>query len=237
MIRVWLPKMHIIKQIFSDNLEDWVHQRFIRYSRGEFGGPLLGVKITSNALKVNASADYATVLGNAIAKGADHVELKGTIIAKREIEPLVREVLNITKSAARKGLYTLEVLGSLSGSELCELYEKIPDANFLLDITSDKQKLKCKKKLPKPGGKVKDNFCSAKIDSKMLDMVKDEILFDVGSFKEVSVSHKYVISEIVAPEGITDPAQIRVLAKRKGKVLRKVVADGSEATSEHDFSV
>lgn len=229
--------MHFIKQIFLDQVEEWVHQRFIRYGKGEFGGPVIDVKVAGDSVKVRGSVDYVTSLGNIIAEGSEIIELEGIITAKREIESVINETLDVKKSSIKKGLHTVEVSGSLESNALCELYEKLPDAYILLDMSAGKQKLKSKKKVPKPGSKIDDGFCSATINIKMLGTLKEELLFDVDDFKEVSVSHRYVITEIVPPEGVKDPAQVRVLAKRGGKILRKVVVDGSEKTSDHELLV
>ena len=39
------------------------------------------------------------------------------------------------------------------------------------------------------------------------------------------------------PKGIDDPEEIRRLAKRKGKIIRKVNADGKEIVKEADLLV
>ena len=44
-----------------------------------------------------------------------------------------------------------------------------------------------------------------------------------------------MITDIIRPEGETDFARIRELAKRKGKIIRKAVIDDQNMNSELDF--
>ncbi|MFH1788765.1 MAG: hypothetical protein ABH834_05255, partial [Candidatus Altiarchaeota archaeon] len=109
---------------------------------------------------------------------------------------------------------------------------------LLFDADSGKGKVRSKKKPPKPGSRVDDNFATADFDSRVAGFLRDEFLFDVsGEFKDVSVSHRYVIEGIVPPDGVSDPARIRVEAKRKGRVDRTVTVDGRETKTSADLLV
>jgi hypothetical protein len=95
--------------------------------------------------------------------------------------------------------------------------------------------LKCKDSLPKPGGALKDNFCSASFDN--LDIVK-EFAFDVDDFKTLSIKHIFKIEDIiVSKEFESDFEKARLNAKRKGKIIRILNVDGKEIKKEHDLLV
>jgi len=231
--------MHYVKGFFTGDVAEWVHDRFVRYGRGSFPGPKLKA-VLKKGVKVTATIEYANVLGELIAKNAeDSVNVSGVVFAKREIESTLKDFLEVRKSKSSKGLCTVEVSGELSGEELAGLYAMIPDAIILVDVKAGKQKLKFKKKkLPKPGGKQVEGFCSATLDAKALDGVKDELLFDVeGDFSEAEVSHEMVIEELVKPEGVTDAATLRKEAKRKGKIKRTLVADGKTTGTQAELLV
>ncbi len=222
--------MHFLKQIFSDRVEEWVHQRFVRYSKGTFDGPALNAKISGKTLKVNASADYCNALGGTIAKNSNETfSVSGKIISKEDLSP-------IGKCRKKKGFFILEISKEMSSAELLDVYKKFPDSFALLNLSKGVWKLKCKKNLPKPGSSVDDQFCNAILDLVALDDFMNEILFDMNKkdFKEVSVQHIYEISGIVIPEECKkDPAKARLLAKRKGKIKRILTVDGKKTETEH----
>jgi hypothetical protein len=135
-----------------------------------------------------------------------------------------------------KGLFSAEAGGSVSGEELVGMLSMMPDATVLFDAEGGASKLKCKKKLTKPGGSPDDAFCAASFTENALDDVKKEILFDLsGDFKEASVSHEITVEELVKPAGVTDPARLRTESKRKGKIKRTLTADGKTTKTETTF--
>lgn len=71
-----------------------------------------------------------------------------------------------------------------------------------------------------------------------LKRLREDVFFDVdGDFTEALVEHRYSILEIVVPVGLKDPARIRVDAKRKGFIERKLTVDGRERVSKKEFVV
>jgi hypothetical protein len=57
----------------------------------------------------------------------------------------------------------------------------------------------------------------------------------VSDFKKAEIDHKFIINEIIQPEGETDYARIRELAKRKGEIIREALIDGKEIRKKMDF--
>lgn len=223
-------KMHYVKQLFEDDIDDWVHERFVRYGRGMFDGAYLSVKSTGKGLKLSGSWDYAGGLVDILSNSSGSVKLKGAVFAKRDLSDVLSDFFELSKEKKKKSLYSAVVSGEVDCDALKGLVSMVPDAYLLLTGWCGKNKIKAKNKLPKPGGKVKVNFCSASFDSSLTSFVFDEYLFDVeGEFEEATISHKYVVDEIVPPEGVTDPARIRIEAKRKGTIIRKLIVDGKES--------
>lgn len=218
--------MNFIKEIFrGDPGQDYIHQKFIRYGRGEFAGPLIHLK-KSNKIKVNGSGEYVTILGELILKnsGGD-VKVSGSIFSREEIKSEV-----IFNSKKKKGFFSSELKGVYAVDELLPLYEGFIGGYFLLDLESAGFKLKTKKKPPKPGSKMDGKFFTATLDNSLLNAVMDEICFDSGNkdFREIEISHTYRITELVVPEEYrNDAIKARLLAKRKGSVKRGVSVDGS----------
>ena len=95
--------------------------------------------------------------------------------------------------------------------------------------------------MPKPGQKaekIDDKFCMLDLDEKYWKKAKEIFFWDLPeNVKKANIEHELVISEIIIPKGFNDPVKIRELAKRKGKIIRKIIIDGKEKISEKDFVV
>jgi hypothetical protein len=221
--------MHYVKQIFGGVPEDWVHERFVRYGRGEFEGPIVSVAKSGKGVKVSASWEYASALVEVLASAGGTLEVKGSVFARRDISGALKDFLAVSKEKKKKGLYSADVVGELDADAFKGLLGMIPDAILLLDASAGRSKVKCKKKPPKPGSGLDESFCTGDYEGELLGKVRNEILFDVsGDFTEARASHKYLIKELVAPAGVSDPAKIRVEAKRKGTIERNTTVDGKE---------
>ena len=55
--------------------------------------------------------------------------------------------------------------------------------------------------------------------------------------KKCKISHVFEINEIIMPEGEKDFAKVREVAKRKGKIIRRIEVDGRECAEEKEFEV
>lgn len=219
--------MHYIKQVMSGKVEDWVHDRFVRYGRGEFAGPVLTVSKKAGGVKVSCSWDYVTAFAGILAETGGEVRFNGSVFAKRDISDVITDFFTVSKEKKKRGVYSADITGELDADAFKGLLVMIPDATFLVDASSGKNKVKSKKKLPKPGGKQDEKFASANFEEGLINALRDEFLFDVkGEFTEASVFHRYIIEGIIPPEGVTDSARIRLEAKRKGKLERTVIVDG-----------
>ncbi|MFH0861207.1 MAG: hypothetical protein V1921_08390 [Candidatus Altiarchaeota archaeon] len=229
--------MNLIKSILEGRSDEWIHQRFTKYGKGEFKGPSVDVKVSKD-VKLSATVDYVTLLEWVAAKNcSDDLNVNGTIIAKEDLKGKI-DAFEVGRTSNKKGVYTAEVSGTIKAEALREAYDRIPGAYFLLNLTSKGCKIKTKTKLPKPGSGPDTGFCTATFDIGALADIKGEIFFDhAGDFREASASHIYIIKELAAPAGVKDPARIRLEAKRKGRIVRTVKADGVTKVTENEFSV
>jgi len=233
--------MDLVGQLFSGNPGGWVHGKFIRYGRGAFDGPEIAVKV-GKAVKVSGSEEYCNAIGFVIvASCPGSFEVSGSVVGKDDFRGLLRDAGIAFKDKSKKGLYSVEVSGEFSSDALNGVYSSAGGVSVLLSLKSAGGRdysLKCKKKLPKPGGKKDSDFFSASLGLDAMKLLVGTVFFDAGgNFTEAIASHKYVITEIVPPAGVADPARIRVDAKRKGVIERKLVVDGKEKVSRKDFLV
>jgi hypothetical protein len=160
------------------------------------------------------------------------------IIFLREKQKQEIESLFDMKAEKKRGSWIIGVDREFTLEEM----EKIRENAFfiLTDIDANGLVLKTKKKPPKTTkgvDKVDDKFFSMQLDIKYWPQVKEEFLFDATDGKKFEMSHTYLITEIILPKNEKDFEKIRILAKRKGKIIRKLNADGKEIKSEKEFTV
>ncbi len=212
-----------IKKIFEGR-EDGVHYQFVRFGKGKFENrAVLNLWRTGKAkLKgsfewVNDFVDFVSELGD--------IKFSGIILS--------REQLDLENKKKKKAIFQYDVT-DISPEKIQEIKDKT--YAMLLDCEGESVVLKIKKKLPKPGkskDKVDNKFCQLELDLKYWPQVKEA--FMLPECKKCKISHIFVIEELILPEGEEDFTKIREVAKRKGKVIRKIEVDGRESKEEREF--
>jgi len=229
--------MDYLKDLLTGNADqEHVHQKFVKYSKGAFIRPTITIKKAGNGVKVAGSHEYVdAVIGIILRNAQGKIKAAGNIFSKSEIKTDLA-----SKSKKRMGVYSIEIKGDVDAATLLNLYDQNKDATFYLDLETGKAKLKTKKKPPRPGSGIDDEFFTANLDSSMADAVLKDICFDCANkdYKEMKITHAYQINEIVIPkEYKKDAAKARLNAKRKGTVKRKMEIDGALTETEKELLV
>jgi hypothetical protein len=229
--------MDYIKDLVAGNAnQEHVHQKFVKYSKGTFAGPVITVKKAGNNLKINGSYEYADTLAGLILRGVSgKIIVAGNILSKNEIKTALA-----VKSKKKLGVYNTEIKGETDAKTLLDLYNANKEATFYVDLQAEKAKLKTKKKPPRAGSEKDEEFFSAVLDASMADAVANDVCFDCAKkdYKELKISHEYTISELAIPEEYkNDPAKARLNAKRKGTLRRKIEIDASMSETEKPLLV
>jgi len=225
--------MNFLKQIFESGADDSMHHKFIRFGKGEYERFLFSIKKGKKNFKVKSSSGFANDFIKIISENTrEKMDIKGEIIAPRDFEKEIEGVVKVAKFSRRGKLYTAELNTEMVPEQLRQIYELFEKNYLLLNINSESFKLKTKSSLPKPGGKVKDDFCSATLPSELLD----EFAWDVNGFETLEIKHILNITDIVvSAEFKNDPARARLEARRKGKITRVLKIDNKEEKRETDF--
>ncbi len=225
--------MNFIRNIYEKNVDENVHQKFVRYSIGDFEKEEFMIKKGSSFVQIKAGFEYLDVMFDMIAQCINEdASLNGVIITKNKIINELNEFGIEPKKVTGKK-YTIEE--TMSKEKFREFVEKFNSCSLLLKVKSGKYSISVKKSIPKPG-KILEKFVTAKFDLKDLDLIKKEFLFDtkVDNFKDISIKHTYVIEELAVPEKCS-PEEARLNAKRKGKIIRKIDIDGKEQENEMEL--
>jgi len=224
--------MNFIRKIYEKNVDEKVHQKFIRYSTGEFEKEEFMIKKGSSFVQIKAGFEYLDVMFDLIAQCvSEDVSLNGVIITKNNIINELNEFGIEPKKVTGKK-YTIEEI--MTSDKFKEFVEKFNSYSLLIKLKSGKYSISVKKSIPKPG-KILEKFVTAKFGLKDLDLIKKEFLFDikVDNFKNISIKHTYLIDEIIIPDEFkNNPEEARLNAKRKGRIIRKIDIDGKTEEKE-----
>ncbi len=212
-----------IKKIWQGKGED-THNYFVRFGKGKFENrAALNLQKTS-AIKLGGSFEWADDFVNLVSELTD-AKFSGLILSK--------EPLGLENEKKKSGI--LEYSVDINSEKIKELRGRV--YCMLLDASGEGISLKMKKKLPKPGKsgslKIDDKFCQLEADLKYWPQVKE--VFMLPECRKAKISHTYIIDEIVLPKGEKDFAKLRELAKRKGKIIRKLIIDGKESQEERNL--
>jgi hypothetical protein len=230
-----------IKKIFENKIDDSVHKQFVRFGKGVYPGRAV-IKITKQPekIKIGTSFELVNDLVEFISSLGQNAKISGTVLSKNDISGLMRQN-NIKGNSETKssGLYYENNIDEqdISPGALKEL--ALNSYACLIDIESQGITFKCKQKLPKPGKagdlKIDDKFCQSEFSIMFWPKIKSEFAFDLPEFKKALAVHTYTISDIIMPKGEKDFEKIRLMAKRKGKITRKITLDKQEILKEKDF--
>ena len=226
-----------IKKIFQNNIDESVNKQFVRFGKGKFEKRALINVIKGSRIKVSTSFEFANDLVYFIGTLAQQFRIRGTIFNKQEVPNL--------KGKKKNRLFVYDIEKEASGEELKNL--AINTYYILLDCTSQDNSinLKIKKKLPKPEKSSKktvdDKFCSLILDIRWWPKVHDEFLFDLPfEIKKTYIEHIYIINDVIISKEMEkekDFEKIRLKAKRKGKIIRKIIVDKKELVKEKEFII
>ena len=222
--------MHYIKDIFNKVDSEHAHDKFVRYSKGSFVGPLLKIKFMSSQIKVYASFHFMDELLELTAQvlGDKKVNVKGSLIWNSDLSAELGKLgIMYSKVTKARGIFKYALDNEVKMKEFVQSFNKY---NLLLSIKDDEVSLVTKPNFPKPNKEFTMDFCKGTFPTSMADILKKEFLFDVkeDKIKEVIITHKIDVDDIEFPKGIDNFEEVRRLAKRIGNVERKVIVNGGE---------
>lgn len=221
--------MNFLRSIFEGKQHPLMHDKFTRYGKGDYERLLFEIK-KGKDLKIKSSFDFANDFVGIIAdRIKEDAEVSGKIIAARDFKNELG--LELADYSKRGKLFTAEINLRLNPQQLKIVYDKMKEDFLLLKIESDKFRLKTANSLPKPGGTIKPDFCSATLPLGCLD----EFAWDVkNDFKLLIIKHILHITDVEFSKELmkTEPAKARLEARRIGKIERQLEIDGKAEKKE-----
>lgn len=226
-----------IKKMWQNEVDETVHTPFIRFSRGRFENRFV-INISKNGkCKLSSSFELVNTLVTFISSLASLVRVTGIILTRENPDELFKQTGIDATFRKKSKVFEANIDAELTREQIEKIAEK---AYFMLvDCSAEGIELKTKKKLPRPpksgAEKSNDKFCVLEADIKYWPQMREEFAFDLQDFKKAHISHIIEINDITLPKGEKDFEKIRLNAKRKGRIIRQITADGKEKISEKDF--
>lgn len=227
-----------IRKIFEEKIDESVHLQFQKFSKGNFKNrAVVKVKNSKGKYNLGTTPEYANELVRAVAEilGTGKTKVTGVVISTSDLS----EKFDFKDKKQFQGVKKYIIDKEMSGTEIIALCDGFPESFISLSFKVKETELKIKAKAPKSGKPSSKNEDSPKADFCKLKSEKKEIIealvFEKLDFKEATIIHEFVIEDIEIPQGVSNPSELRKLAKRKGKIIRKAVIDGKEMISEKNF--
>jgi len=234
--------MSFIRKVFEKKIDDSVHLQFQKFSRGEFKNKaLVSAKNSKGKYSIGTSHEYANDFIRLMAEklGNSKAMVTGGVISTLDLNGII----DFSGKKQFMGVKQYVINREMSGREILDICNKVPSAFIALSFKAGGSELKIKAKAPKSAKpstksaenqKLKADFCKLTTTDKNL---AKEILFDINleGFKKAEISHDFIIADLILPQGEKDFAKMRELARRKGKIVRKLDVDGMKSQKEAEL--
>jgi len=250
----WLTK------IINNSPDEFVHAKILKYGKGTHPGPRAFLTLSSKKVGFKADLDFEKVFIRAYAHGVPDGSQKvsgviTTYTDRRDDFDKISLPLDWRKAKGKGATtYKAKIKETIPLSHLRELLETDdPTTFFLLSISpsdgTKPWKVTTKTSFPKSPPSLDEEsekdptFCKGALGRtpQVMEFLLDEVLPDVhdkitDKTKKIVIHQDIVIEEIEIPE---DPglsfAEKRRLAKKTGRLVRRVDIDGQRYESEFRF--
>jgi len=254
-----LVKKPILEDPFEHHLN--IHRHFYRYSKGVFIGPALKITKTKAKFTLKGAHEYEDLILEAVTKtisdSQENFEIKGKLIASSDMANIISEIgLNwvLKKSTGKTKNFKADIVDQINKDLLLQTIDVCREKGYLL-LSYNRNatcKVTTKKNIPQPSKKkVEDDDVSKRIQFciGMLNNTDDnlEMLLDLAvpdfkselpnTWKSLTILNNYTINQIEIPTNIKDTRMLRIMAIRKGKMIRSVEIDGDLIEKQYSIVV
>jgi hypothetical protein len=238
-----------------------IHRHFYRYSRGEFTGPALKIRQTNTKFTMKGSHEYEDLIQEMVLRGISNpnekLKIKGRLISGADISNMIIKLgfnWDLKKSTGKTKNFKAEFIDTTNRDSLLQCIEMFrANSYFLLSFNLNPNcKVTTKKNIPQPSKKKVEEddvnkriqFCTGYLSNmdKNLKNLIDNALYDFKSdlpknWKSIIVYNNYKITDIEIPKNVSNSRLLRIMAIRKGKMLRSIDVDGEIIEKQYSIVV
>lgn len=256
--------MNWLAKIINGSADEFAHAKLVKYGIGTHPGPRVKLALSSKRITFKTDLDLEKVFlrGYLLGVPDGSQKMKGilrTYTDRRDEFDSVRMPLDWKKSKGKAAsIFNAKVNEVAPLEDIKQIVEIDGPTTFFMFTLSPREGTKpwtitTKTSFPKGGPSDEEDskkekaptFSKGALENtpEILDYVIGELLPEcqdkVGpKTKKIAVYNQIVIDEIVVPD---DPSlsfsEKRKLAKKRGKIVRRIVIDGTEHKGEFEFFV
>ncbi len=258
--------MHFLSKIIeTPELKDvakehfYIHRHFYRYSKGEFIGPAVLITKTSTKITIKGTHEYEDLIQEIGCKVSttDQVTISGVLETGKDISEDLKKIgldWKLKKSTGDKKIYKGTIEDTVDIKTLQNAIELLRATSYLLISfnSGTSVKVTTKKRIPQPSKKKVEeddlskriSFSTATISNTEKNnlLIEDTIFHDFKtelpeSWKKATLTNNYKINEIEIPKDVQSSMMKRILAIRKGKMIRTLDVDGEVIEKQYNIIV
>jgi len=256
--------MNWLAKIVNGNADEFSHAKLVKYGIGTHPGPRAKVKLSKNSITFKADLDYEKLFIRAYVKGAPDGahKVKGIIRTysdrSEDFNSLMMPLIWKKSKGKAASIFNAKVDDPVPLTDIRAVVNTDDPTTFFLLSLSPRDgtkpwKVTTKTSFPKGGPKEDDGESKQKDPTftkgslanttEVFDYTMRELLPDLKDkvgpkTKHILVQNNIVIEDIVPPD---DPnlsfSEKRRLAKKRGRIVRRVTIDDAKYTGEHEFFV
>ncbi|MFW9952279.1 MAG: hypothetical protein ACFFKA_19335 [Candidatus Thorarchaeota archaeon] len=238
-----------------------VHRHFYRYSKGIFIGPALKISQSTTKITLRATHEYEDLIGELVTQSISDprkdFEIKGTLIAGTDLSSTIANLgfnWDLKKSTGQTKNYKANISSKTNRDQLLKAIDAFrKNSYFLISFNINANcKITTKKNIPQPSKKkIEDDdinqriqFCTGNVinnESNLKKVLKETIpdfISDLPKdWKSINIFNNYKISDIILPKNIADSRLLRIMAIRKGKLIRTIEFNDETVEKQYNFVV
>lgn len=238
-----------------------IHRHFYRYSKGDFIGPAIKISKTSSKITLKGTHEYEDIISELVLKSINDVDkiikVEGNLISGGDISKTLAEHgldWDLQKSKGKTQNYKATITDNIKNKILMEIIEVLRETSYLLISfqLNPSCKVKTNKKIPQPSKKkIEEDDVNSRIGfstgylentNENLKRVIENIIPDFASdlpkkWKSIILLNNYKITDIQLPKDVKDSRLLRILAIRKGKILRSIEVDSEIIEKQYNIIV
>ncbi|MHA2378794.1 MAG: hypothetical protein ACXADO_04315 [Candidatus Thorarchaeota archaeon] len=256
--------MNWLAKIVNGNADEFSHAKLVKYGIGTHPGPRAKVRLSKNSITFKADLDYENLFIRAYLIGAPEGthKVKGIIRTysdrSKDFSSLMMPLVWKKSKGKAASIFNAKVDESAPLTDIKAVVNTDDPTTFFLLSLSPRDgtkpwKVTTKTSFPKGGPKDEEEEAKQKNPtftkgslantSEVFNFIVGELLPDlkdkVGSkTKNLLVQNVIVIEDIVPPDDASlSFSEKRKLAKKRGRIIRRVMIDDSKHSGEFEFFV
>jgi hypothetical protein len=243
----------------AKNYKD-IHRHFYRYSKGDFIGPALKINKTKSRINLKGTHEYEDLIQEIVLTNVPeevNVEFTANLITGSDISESINNLgfeWDLKKSTGKTKNYKADIKDITDNQTLLKIINTFRENSyFLLSFNLNPTcKVTTKKRIPQPSKKKVEEddiskrvqFCSGVINNSEsnINLISKLALEDFKSdlpskWRNIIITNNYKITEIELPKNVNSSILLRLLAIRKGKMIRTLNVDGEIIEKQYNIVV